>query len=298
VNAVEWADLASVPVYPLVVLRRIDSSVRRLTLQRVHGVGGRRRDARRSLGNAVASAYPGPLDEVRNRLLPRLRAVILVPVSIGHELRGTPVPALALESMLRARGAHRVGGVRRYFAATYRGYDRYVISPAGLLTCGHVDTGPPEATFIDRCPRRRHDTLRPPRPSRLRLNPGDRTALLIVGAALLVHLTPEGLWTRQTPAPDAGAGAGVTHAVAPGAIRASGVGAPDDIAVTVHKLQEIVPDLTLRSIQRTKLGYQLTGHTPHRHPDTARLAALPGVTAVQTVSAGDHTELQIEGEVP
>jgi hypothetical protein len=294
VNAVEWTDLASVPVYPLTVLRRIDSSVRLATLRGVYGSHGMARTARRALANAVAVAYPGSLDDVRIKPLPALRAVMLCPVSVGHDLLETPVPALVLEAVLRARRVHRTDGIRRYYAATYRGYDHYVTSPAGLLTCGHVDSVPPAATFIDTLPRPRHDTLRPPRTARFPLNPGDRAAMVIIGVALVVHLTPEGGWTHREVSP----GTDATEESAPDHPATSKIDAPPEFAVTVQKLTEIVPGLTLRSIQRTESGYQLTGRADRGYTDTSRLTALPGVTAVRVSTNETHTEIYLEGEAP
>lgn len=288
-STTEWTDLASVPVYPLGMLRRIDASVRPFTVRRFHRTG-----FRLSLRDAVAHAYPGSLDDVHIKVLPALRAVILFPLSVGHELHGTPVPALILEARMRAHLTRRIGGIRRVFAATYRGYDRYVVSPAGLLACSHVDTVPSDATYVDAFPRPRHHTVQRVRHTRFPLTLGDRTALLIAGTALLVHIAPDAPWEPQ---PHSGA-TDVTYAGESDTPSVSREDGSIDLGATVHKLQAIVPDFTLHSILRTTHGYQLTGYTPYTNVDSAELSALSGVTTVRVDQAGNRTEFQITGETP
>ncbi|MFP4211391.1 MAG: hypothetical protein ACLFR8_09125 [Alkalispirochaeta sp.] len=148
----EWCSIAATPVFRWRDLVRIEASAgdrkEHPALNRSRRVG-RLAVSRRRLETLVETAVPVDIARYRIRFLPRLQAVLLVPRNPSRLEVGRPIPAVALEGLLRRTGGTRITGRTAIDFPTPRGIDRYVVSPAGLLACAPLPLESPNGRDAD-----------------------------------------------------------------------------------------------------------------------------------------------------
>lgn len=183
-STIEWCGLKTVPVYPFRSIRSIHRSDGEAP----------KRVSNRSIREAVDLLFPLPLEGWRIGVLRHLRAVIVFPVDPPADLRGTPIPAFVLDRIYRSPRllSKTIGtGRRTIVLETAYGFDRYDLSPIGLIRCSSGVTPPPAPPIWAPPSIRNRERLRAlPKSRSPSLRIGDGIAIGASILALLVSLLP------------------------------------------------------------------------------------------------------------
>jgi len=302
----EWCSIAAAPVFRWRDLVRIEATVA-LRSRETEGIprgsraGGDARSrlrlcrrllrlsgfagvSRRRLETLVGSTVPVSPEEYRLRYLPRLRVVLLIPRTPPPLEADRPIPVFALERLLRWDGAPRVTGRRTFDFPTPRGIDRYIVSPAGLVSCTplpleeplHPPRRHPAAapaarggngtTPLDRF-RLRTVPLRVSRRRRVSVAPGEVVAIVIALAGIVIYGSTNVVIGKKTPA-----------AVIATPIEAT---APT-LTETLESLSRVLPGASLVEVEREAEHFYLRLLETRETPGAEHaLMALPAVERIR-----------------